>query len=248
MEHIYKFSYDDRNDAIRSLANYYSVEPSYLKTRLKAIFLYIKDLKDEGLYCEQALNGMMQVNIALKLNASFRNETNDKLRINYYHRCLTDGTKDWFKEGLLNNLDGVACFIKKILELKPEIKSLISDIDRIIIKSKNKAFDEEQKELDGICAFYRYHDAIYSNYGLPEIFQDVGLYESLETYLLPVLKLTTVKFYVERDMSECNSILSKYWEALYLTQDKEEKLESGLNVGRGKTIPYENIEWIKGHA
>lgn len=248
MGHIYKFSYDDRNDAIQSLANYYSVESNYLKSQLKDIFLYIQNLKDEGLYYEQMLNGMMQVNIALKLNPSFRNETNDKLRISYYHSCLTDGTKEWFKEGLLNNLEGIKCFINKILELKPEIRSLKLDIDRIIRKSKNKAFDEEQIELDGICGFYRYQDAIHSNYGLPEIFQDAGLYEGLETYLLPVLKLTTVKFYVEREMNECNSIVSKYWEALYLTQDEEGELESGLNVGRGKTIPFENIEWIKDHV
>ena len=188
---------------------------------------------------------MMQVNIAFNLNPNFQEKNDSKLRISYYHRCLTDGTKEWFKKGLLNNLEGIKCFINKILELKPETRSLKLDIDRIIRKSKNKAFDEEKVELDGICGFYRYQDAIHSNYGLPEIFQDVGLYESLETYLFPVLKLTTVKFYVEREMNECNSIVSKYWEALYLTQDEEEELESGLNVGRGKTIPFENIEWIK---
>ena len=50
MGHIYKFSYDDRNDAIQSLANYYLVESNYFKSKIKEIFLYIQYLKDEGLY------------------------------------------------------------------------------------------------------------------------------------------------------------------------------------------------------
>ena len=43
MEHIYKFSYDSRNDAISSLAKYYSVTYNNLESKLTEVFQYIED-------------------------------------------------------------------------------------------------------------------------------------------------------------------------------------------------------------
>lgn len=58
---------------------------------------------------------------------------------------------------------------------------------------------------------------------------------------MTVLKPTVVKFYVERDITELNNILEHYWELVW---NDEGVGQTGTNVGRGKTIPYENIERI----
>lgn len=58
---------------------------------------------------------------------------------------------------------------------------------------------------------------------------------------MTVLKPTVVKFYVERDITELNNILEYYWESVW---NDEEVGQTATNAGRGKTIPYENIERI----
>ena len=124
MEHIYKFSYDSRNDAISSLAKYYSVTYNNLESKLTEVFQYIDQLKDENLFEDYASNGLMLYQISCMINSNLSDVEGAKIRISFYHRCSTNGTLEWFKEGLLNNVDGIEAFIRKIEKLEPEIKKI----------------------------------------------------------------------------------------------------------------------------
>ena len=181
---------------------------------------------------------------AFYLNPNFQEKENLLLRISFYHRCSTDGTAAWFKEGLLNNVEGIQAYISKVSAFIPEINTLI-DQDRIIRISKIKSMDEEKVELDGINGFYRYSDAQHiknSGFNFPEIFMNMGIYQQIREKLASQLTPTIVKFFVDREMSEVNHILDKYWYSL-ATKEKY-SLHCGGNAGRGKTIPYHHIQQI----
>ena len=247
MGNIYKFSYDNKDDAIRSLANYYSISVDTLNYKIIDVYNYIENLKSKGSYSEYSANGMMLVNIRYLLNPNLCELENSKIQISFYHRCASDGKDSWFKYGLLNSVDGSECFMKKLGSLVPDIEKMgisLESLKRIIRK---KGLDEEQSEKDGINGFYRLKDARdkdNSGFDLPEVFNDLlrgESYQKLKAKILTVLKPTVVKFYVERDIAELNNILDHYWE-LVLNDDGVG--QTGANVGRGKTIPYENIERI----
>jgi len=244
---IYKFSYDDKEDAIRSLANYYSISVNALNYKIIDVYNYIEKLKSDDFYSEYSANGMMLVNIGYLLNPNLCELENSKIQISFYHRCASDGNSSWFKEGLLNGVDGIECFWNKLVSLAPDIEKMgISPeaLNRII---RTKGLAEEQSEKDGVNGFYRYKDAIdkeNAGYDIPEVFDDLckgESYQQLKAKILTVLKSTVVKFYVERDITELNNILEYYWELVW---NDEEVGQTATNAGRGKTIPYENIERI----
>ena len=243
-QHIYHFSYDHQDDALSSLAYYYDVDIDVLKFKLPQLISYIQSLKDKHLYEEATESGMLQTNIALFINPNFQEKEHSILRISFYHRCSTDGTAVWFKEGLLNNVEGIQAYISKVSAFIPEINTLI-DQDKIIRVSKIKSMDEEKVELDGINGFYRYSDAQHvenSGFNFPEIFMNMGIYKKVREQLASNLKPTIVKFFVDREMSEVNHILAKYWYSLWLGD--EDVTTIGANAGRGKTIPYHHIQQI----
>ena len=76
MEHIYKFSYDSRNDAISSLAKYYSVTYNNLESKLTEVFQYIDQLKDENLFEDYASNGLMLYQISCMINSNLSDVEN----------------------------------------------------------------------------------------------------------------------------------------------------------------------------
>lgn len=243
-KHIYHFSYDDQDDALSSLAHYYDVDIDVLKFKFPQVMSYIQSLKDEHVYDKAVESGMLQTNIALLINPKFQEKEHSILRISFYHRCSTDGTATWFKDGLLNNVAGIQAYLEKVITLIPEINPLI-DQNKIIRVSKEKAMDEEKVELDGINGFYRYFDAQHrdnSGFNFPEIFIDMGIYETVKAQLASKLTPTIVKFFVDLEMSEVNYILEKYWYSVWLGDEVATTI--GLNAGRGKTIPYHHIQQI----
>lgn len=242
MEHIYKFSYDSRNDAISSLAKYYSVTYNNLESKLTEVFQYIDQLKDENLFEDYASNGLMLYQISCMLNSNLSDIEGAKIRISFYHRCSTNGTLEWFKEGLLNNVDGIEAFIRKIEKLEPEIKKINLNLESIKAMSRKKEWDTDKSELVGIHGFYRLRDAkdkTNSGFDIPEILDDYKIYHQIKEKLESTLKSSVVKFYVDRELSEVHGILREYWEFLW---NDESIGYAGIDVGKGKTIPFENIE------
>ena len=242
MEHIYKFSYDSRNDAISSLAKYYSVTYNNLESKLTEVFQYIDQLKDENLFEDYASNGLMLYQISCMINSNLSDVEGAKIRIRFYHRCSTNGTLEWFKEGLLNNVDGIEAFIRKIEKLEPEIKKINLNLESITAMSRKKEWDTDKSELVGIHGFYRLRDAkdkTNSGFDIPEILDDYKIYHQIKEKLESTLKSSVVKFYVDRELSEVHGILREYWEFLW---NDESISYAGIDVGKGKTIPFENIE------
>ena len=242
MEHIYKFSYDSRNDAISSLAKYYSVTYNNLESKLTEVFQYIDQLKDENLFEDYASNGLMLYQISCMINSNLSDVEVAKIRISFYHRCSTNGTLEWFKEGLLNNVDGIEAFIRKIEKLEPEIKKINLNLESITAMSRKKEWDTDKSELVGIHGFYRLRDAkdkTNSGFDIPEILDDYKIYHQIKEKLESTLKSSVVKFYVDRELSEVHGILREYWEFLW---NDESISYAGIDVGKGKTIPFENIE------
>ena len=242
MEHIYKFSYDSRNDAISSLAKYYSVTYNNLESKLTEVFQYIDQLKDENLFEDYASNGLMLYQISCMINSNLSDVEGAKIRISFYHRCSTNGTLEWFKEGLLNNVDGIEAFIRKIEKLEPEIKKINLNLESITAMSRKKEWDTDKSELVGIHGFYRLRDAkdkTNSGFDIPEILDDYKIYHQIKVKLESTLKSSVVKFYVDRELSEVHGILREYWEFLW---NDESISYAGIDVGKGKTIPFENIE------
>ena len=241
MEHIYKFSYDSRNDAISSLAKYYSVTYNNLESKLTEVFQYIDQLKDENLFEDYASNGLMLYQISCMINSNLSDVEGAKIRISFYHRCSTNGTLEWFKEGLLNNVDGIEAFIRKIEKLEPEIKKINLNLESITAMSRKKEWDTDKSELVGIHGFYRLRDAkdkTNSGFDIPEILDDYKIYHQIKEKLESTLKSSVVKFYVDRELSEVHGILREYWEFLW---NDESISYAGIDVGKGKTIPFENI-------
>ena len=242
MEHIYKFSYDSRNDAISSLAKYYSVTYNNLESKLTEVFQYIDQLKDENLFEDYASNGLMLYQISCMINSNLSDVEGAKIRISFYHRCSTNGTLEWFKEGLLNNVDGIEAFIRKIEKLEPEIKKINLNLESITAMSRKKEWDTDKSELVGIHGFYRLRDAkdkTNSGFDIPEILDDYKIYHQIKEKLESTLKSSVVKFYVDRELSEVHGILREYWKFLW---NDESISYAGIDVGKGKTIPFENIE------
>ena len=242
MEHIYKFSYDSRNDAISSLAKYYSVTYNNLESKLTEVFQYIDQLKDENLFEDYASNGLMLYQISCMINSNLSDVEGANIRISFYHRCSTNGTLEWFKEGLLNNVDGIEAFIRKIEKLEPEIKKINLNLESITAMSRKKEWDTDKSELVGIHGFYRLRDAkdkTNSGFDIPEILDDYKIYHQIKEKLESTLKSSVVKFYVDRELSEVHGILREYWEFLW---NDESISYAGIDVGKGKTIPFENIE------
>ncbi len=99
MEHIYKFSYDSRNDAISSLAKYYSVTYNNLESKLTEVFQYIDQLKDENLFEDYASNGLMLYQISCMINSNLSDVEGAKIRISFYSTLIF--LICWFKYGAI---------------------------------------------------------------------------------------------------------------------------------------------------
>ena len=82
-------------------------------------------------------------------------------------------------------------------------------------------------------------ERIMSPTAFEEILDDYKIYHQIKEKLESTLKSSVVKFYVDRELSEVHGILREYWEFLW---NDESISYAGIDVGKGKTIPFENIE------
>ena len=106
----YNFSFDDEDDALKSLMEYYEIDNDVIDKNLSEINRLVKEKEDIG----SNDIGMYTHCIRMLLTPKVEKSIN-KIRVSYYHRCGSDGTLEWFKEGLLNSEDGLKnLFIKRI--------------------------------------------------------------------------------------------------------------------------------------
>lgn len=102
---IYKLSYDHDLDCILSLANYYHVDTKTINLKAKEVNDLIKS--------ESNLDIPTKLNLINLIVTGKQQRTNERIRVSFYHRCISDGTKEWFSDGLLNSEDGLKSFLKK---------------------------------------------------------------------------------------------------------------------------------------
>lgn len=238
---IYKFSFDDENDALSNLSKYYGVSTEKIKSKLKEINTL---LKNEALEWDI---GKYARNIRLLLDAEPEPQIM-KIKVSYYHRCGSDGTLDWFKEGLLHSPEGIKIFLNKSIKIVPELSDYKSEILRRSIIHLNS---ENKGKATGPFAFTTLREAKVRNaFDLPELFFGITGQYSLVVELEPIqeklkmqLKPTIVKFYREYNSENIDWIILKYWKLICQKFDESFTSDS-LNVGKGKTIPCEHIEKI----
>lgn len=239
---FYEFSYDNEEDALDSLSKYYEIKKDVIFANLNEINDLIKEKieledKDVGKYAW----------LIRKLLIDKKENNYLKLRVNYYHHCGSDGTLEWFKEGLLNNFDGLTCFLSKIEELFPMFLNdhLKTELrQRMEIRFQGEAFG---KKAVGVYAYSRFQEAKSRNaYDFPEIFSDIGNIEmrnKIKLFLKEKLKPTVVKFYVDLPSNDLDEILFNYW---YLICQKfdEDIMSNSYDIGKGNTIPFNQIKQI----
>ena len=240
--HIYKFSYDSEEDAINSLAKYYEVNSRDIYLKLEQINDLVKEAQDIP-YADVG-----KYTWCIKQILTNKKEKQEfKIRVSYYHHCGTDGSLEWFKDGLLNNFEGLESFVKKLSVICKDIFSEVL-IEELRSKLKER-FQGEGKGKDavGVFAFTRLEEAKNDiNYDLPEIIRDITdseVKKKITKELKQNLVSTVVKFYKEYDQHEIDWILFKYW---YLVCQKFDKgiTSDSDDIGEGRTIPFEQIEEI----
>lgn len=233
---IYKLSYDHDLDCILSLAEYYHVDTKTINLKAKEV----NDLIKSGSH----LDIPTKLNLINWIITGKQQRTNERIRVSFYHRCISSGTKEWFNDGLLNSEDGLKSFFKKVRKLFPHIVN--DDLSTSLQHALKYRVDLEKGKQDkaGIFAFTRLEEAKGAmNYALPEIFYDIKsieLIDILKQYLKDNLVQTVVKFYKEY---ECNEILYTYWQ-LFCQQFDEALTSNGDDVGKGIDIPFHHIERI----
>lgn len=239
---IYKFSYDNETDALNSLAKYYGITIEKISSKLTEI----KELLDEQATL-QADSGRYVLCIRLLLDAD-PEPKNIKLRVNYYHHCSCDGSLEWFKEGLLNGTEGLKAFVTKVNLLLPNLLS-----EQVFEELNNRLKQRTDGELyfrkgnTGVFAYSRLDEACNtSTYDFPEVFLDLSDRANsnrLKEELKNVLKPTVVKFYKDYDKNDFDWIIFNYWKLVCQKFD-ERATHNSFDIGRGKTIPFEQIEKI----
>lgn len=238
---IYNFSYDDENDALNSLSMYYGISVEKIKSKLNEINTL---LKNDVLEWD---SGTYAWHIRLLLDAE-PEQKNMKIRVSYYHRCGSDGTLEWFKEGLLHCPEGIKIFLNKTINIVPELTEYKGEILRRSVIHLN---DESNGEANGPFAFSTLREAKLRNeFDLPELFfGNTGQFSFVQD-LVPIqeklkikLKPTIVKFYKEYNPENIDWIVCNYWQLICQKFDESFTSDS-LDVGKGKNIPFEQIQEI----
>jgi len=228
-EELFVFSYDDDKDALNTLATYYQIttEKIYSKMEsLQQLYEEFKVTKNENIFLYM---------ICVRLNATPLKIENEKFKIYFYHRTGSDCTKEWFAKGLLNSREGISSFVSNIERLYPDLN--IKPYEDAMLAHD---LPKHQFEVVGPFAFLRKKDAIENTFqrsflNLPEIFFDVSYNDDIYEIVLNLLHPTLVKFWVHKDTVYFDSYLIDYWCSLL------GNYEIGVDAGRGKNIPCENI-------
>lgn len=234
---LFVMSYDSDDDAIQTLANYHQTTIENIRKKWNSLLkicheYYISKNQVMFLWAINGCLGTNDINIELPT-----------FKIYFYHRTGSNGELAWFSAGLLNSRDGIRKFSENIRTFYPDID--FSGYEELMLskdlEKHSFAASKQESESVGPFAFYRLKDAKNEKkhfYNLSEIFYDVAHKEKFYTLLLSRLQPTVVKFWVEKPIAYLDHCICQYWLSLLMDQ------EAGPDVGRGRNIPYENIDKI----
>lgn len=228
-DELFIFSYDDDEDALNTLARYYQTTKEHIRSKWRKL----KKLYRE--YQKSQHQTYFLLGIIACLGSDPLDISNPVFKIFFYHRTGSDGTKEWFSNGLLNSRDGISSFVLNVHTLYPELN--FHEYESAML---GKDTQKHMSKIVGPFAFYRKKDAIKNSYqrsflNLPEVLFDVANNEEVYNFLLTELNPTVVKFWVEKPTDYLESYISTYWDMLL------GDCERSTDVGRGKNIPSENI-------
>ena len=173
-----------------------------------------------------------------KFNSGVPATKSHKLRALHYHKTCSNGTKEWFQEGLKNGDQGVKKFI---YNLKHYCNIDLSGIEGQIINSNNIKHEQINEGVNyGPYSFICRKSAMKDKcYNLPETIGDNCGVELLNS-IRNVLKPTVVEFWFDYPTSYA---LDKYIRAYCGMFLNEDFLYSPLEPR--VVVPYENIDTIK---
>ncbi len=234
-------SCDNREDAIRSLAEIYAVPTDEIDRVLRNP--EVQQIAE--VYSEIDTRGF-HFFVCHLLKASPRT---DITQAYYYHSTSYNGCTSWFDEGLLGSSQGVERFLEKITEwIPPEKQSLAKQAARGIVTRRSE-FEGSTPEMCGPYAWNTFTAASSSSNGIryrvPEAIQDLwsssfcggggggDFSEIIEERLRPVV----VKF--KGGVSNIDDYSATLW-AYLLSDDGECHLKHTF-TGNGLAIPREDI-------
>lgn len=245
------FSYDNRNDAINSLANFYNIAPQTIFDSQDKLQKIIEGSKSNS----NDMNTLFAISSILNIK-----EIPDlpSYQVCYYHRTSFIKNSHWFDQGLLNCQEGIKAFLNKLNDISPNLlpndyKSMLeaAQIERhngdLIISHHNKTSNS------GPFGFYRLSDAKSpqrQNLNLPEIFMDLnnGTYEyhdqakhqEIKNFIGEILQPVIVKFWATKSNDYIDSLVLKYWKFLFLELDNYGSGDS-CEPSHGVNIPTKQI-------
>lgn len=234
---LFTFKYDSDEDAMETLASYHQTSVDNIRSnwkKLREIYKAFADSPNNNAFLSLIMDC---------LNVGHLKTEDQTFRVCFYHRTGSNGTLEWFSQGLLNCREGISGFTKNVHNLLPHLNFL--DYEQAILAKdfqKHGPLTTDCKaNLVGPFAFYRLKDASDEGkifFNLPEIlFDTIGQSEVYDA-LLSILQPTVVKFWVEKPIQYIDSYVVSYWR--YLLGD----YEASVDVGKGGNIPFVNIEKI----
>lgn len=233
---LFKFEYDSDEDAMETLASYHQTSVHNIRSNwkeLRKIYKAFVDSKNDAAFLSL---------IMACLKVGYLETKDQTFRVYFYHRTGSNGSLEWFSQGLLNSREGISSFAKNVHNILPQLNFL--DYEQAMLSKdfqKHGGLTANCKANSvGPFAFYRLKDASHKakySFDLPEILIDT-LNNDVYEELLSILQPTVVKFWIEKPIKYIDSYIIRYWK--YLLGDQE----AGDDVGKGGNIPFENIEKI----
>ncbi|HFX6333886.1 hypothetical protein [Acinetobacter nosocomialis] len=236
-ENLFVFSFDNDEDALTTLANYYQTTKEHIYSKLEIL----KELYRE--YQDSNNQTLFLLAIIYCLDSEPLDIKSPTFKVYFYHRTGSDGTKEWFSKGLLNSKDGIVNFVANIHSQYPELDIL--DYENLMLARDSQKHGYFYSSIGskslGPFGFFRKEDASALTeqrafLNLPEIFYDVAHSYPIYNYLIEKLHPTVVKFWIEKPIDYIDHFLLTYWICIL-----DKSREPGIDVGRGQNIPFENI-------
>lgn len=234
-------SCDNREDAIRSLSEIYSVSTEEIARVLKT-----PELQEISEVPPEINTTSFLFVVCHLLNASPGLEITHAC---YYHSTSYNGCPSWFDDGLLGSSQGAERFLEKIAELIPSDKK---DVAETVVKSILKLRSECEGTTAEASGPYAWDTlaAASSNpsavrYRVPEAIRDLwspsfygtGGLVDLSAVIQERLKPVVVKF--KGEISHIDNYCISLW--AYLLSDDDERHLIHSFRGNGQTISKEDI-------
>lgn len=230
-------SCDNREDAIRSLSEIYSISTK----KIEALLQNSTAQEIAERYSEIKTDSFHFV-VHFLLGASPKSEITHAY---FYHATSYDGSNSWFDEGLLGSAQGVKHFLEKISEWLPSDKHMAAEEAALEIVALRSEYESSTAEACGPYAWNTFAAAKSSSYMVPEAIQDLhtgsmligGRSIDLSEIIKKRLKPVVVKF--KGKISNIDDYCATLW-AYLLSDDGECHLLHSF-TGNGQAIPKEDI-------